>query len=515
MSLLAAAVPAMGATSRDPWYRDVSGHWAESYIQSLWEEGLTDGTMDTLHPWLSRCFFYPVAYSTRAEYAMLLAKTFGLPLNEQLPQLFSDVRPGFTLYRNKPAYLYIQAAGAAGIVQGDGSGRFQPGDSVSREQAVAMLVRALDLGPTAHAMSSSEVLSILKRYRDGLSVSPSLRPEMAVAVKLHIVYGYPDGSLGARDLLERGQAVTILYRSALIRAAALANPFSPDGDGIDDTAPFAITSLKNGNARSWRLAVTHLDERTALRTFSGYGPPPASVVWDGRDWAGRSLPPGTYYYRPFLADRLGQTLSGVLKPIVIETTTLSAYLSPSVVMAGGSFTVIAYTSGRASTVEARYGLSSGTGAQLTPENAVTSDTNRWQVRMTVPANRPQTHDVIYVTAHYPKAERQVQCLLTIYNPLWLRASVTPDTVPAGARVTFQAATSPAIRRVEAWWPGGERILLVPSISGWQAGWTVPLSTQPGSYVVTVRGWDQSRTASDQVVVRVQAGQAEVQVYLSD
>lgn len=513
---LSIAPPRAQASDRDPWYTDVGGNWAEVYIRSLWEEGLTDGILERWFPWRLRAYFTPLAYSSRGEYAMLVAKTFGLPLNTAGSQLFVDVPPDFRLYRNKTAYPFLQAAGVAGIVQGDGSGRFYPNALIPREQAVAMLVRALDLGPLARSMPAGEVRQILGRYRDGLSVQPSLRSEFAAAVKLHIINGYPDGTLRPGTWLDHAQGVTILYRSAMIRAQALVNPFSPDGDGDQDLTTFALTSLKNGNARSWALAITLYDERNVVRTFSGTGPAPAALTWDGRDWAGRLLTPGTYYYRPYLVDRLGQKLTGVMKPVTLEFRSLSAYLDPSLAAPGSRFTVTALTGGRAGEVTAHLGSPASPGVPLRPNEPTDHDTNRWVGVMSVPLGQRNGLVPVYVEARFGLSRRMAVVSLLVYAPTWLRASVAPDTVRAGQYVTFRADTSPGMTSVTAVWPVGGTVPLLPvGPQVWKAEWRVPASTTPGTYTVPVRGWDRGRMVSGTVTLRVNQPDVEVQVYLSD
>lgn len=514
--LFAVAAPAWAGGS-DPWYADVdSQHWGYPYVRSLWESGLTDGWLEEWAVGWTRSFFGPQKSITRSEYAMLLAKTFGLAPEGQSEPVFSDVPAYYRAYVSKPAFGYIQAAAHAGIARGDPWGRFRPDEQISRQEAVAMLVRALDLGPLAEAMPDDEVIRELQRFRDGLSVTPALRREVAVAVKLHILLGYPDGTVHPAGFLGRAEAAAVLYRSALIRATAQPNPFSPDGDGRGDVTSFLLTSLKNGNAASWQLVISLYDESAVLKTFSGAGGTPPSLIWNGQDWAGRPLGSGTYYYRPYLTDRTGQVLTGVLKPITLEVRRLTAVLHPSTAAPGERVTVDARTEGWAQQVSAHFGSQAAPGVGLPPKSPVLQSLNEWVGTLIVPADQPNGVVRVHVRARFAATERWVSLPLLVYDPLWLEAQATPNRLRAGKALTFTAQTSPGITRVSAFWPQGPEIPLEPSAAArWKAIWQVPAETPPGLYAVPVRGWDRGQAVGTVVNVQVDQPERGVQFFLSD
>ncbi|MEW5936052.1 MAG: S-layer homology domain-containing protein, partial [Bacillota bacterium] len=156
----AVAVPP-GAAARDPWYEDVPERfWAYRQIRVMWEEECADGQVFTRWRWtpwgdweetVSR--FYPNDRISRAQYALLMAKTFRLQPSDDPYPTFSDVPRGSCLYGDKPAYGHIQALTARGWIVGAGGNQFLPHDFMERQHAVAILVRALGLGEFARAMS--------------------------------------------------------------------------------------------------------------------------------------------------------------------------------------------------------------------------------------------------------------------------------------------------------------------------------------------------------------------------
>jgi hypothetical protein len=95
-------------------------------IETLAAAGITSGYPDGR--------FRPELTVTRGQLASFLAAALELP---PAPVTFSDVGPGDT-HRDA-----IGAVSRAGIVNGFSDGRFRPGQAVTREQAGAMLDRAL------------------------------------------------------------------------------------------------------------------------------------------------------------------------------------------------------------------------------------------------------------------------------------------------------------------------------------------------------------------------------------
>lgn len=89
--------------------------------------------------------FNPNQTVTRAEMATIICNMLGETENLKISDIFSDVPA--THWANK----YITKAAELGFVSGYGSGKFGPNDPVTYEQAVTMVVRAMNMGELAVA----------------------------------------------------------------------------------------------------------------------------------------------------------------------------------------------------------------------------------------------------------------------------------------------------------------------------------------------------------------------------
>ncbi|MCZ8523439.1 MULTISPECIES: glycosyl hydrolase family 18 protein [Paenibacillus] len=107
------------------------------------------------------------------------------------------------------AYATIAAARSAGLIDGVGGGRFDPEAPLTREQLSAILVRALSL-PSA---GSSAAAASLPAFQD---VTPSRWSYEAIRTLARegIVSGYPDGTFRAGLPTTRAQMAVLLGRSS-------------------------------------------------------------------------------------------------------------------------------------------------------------------------------------------------------------------------------------------------------------------------------------------------------------
>jgi len=111
-----------------PVLSDIQGNWAESVIKNLAEKGVINGYPDGA--------FKPDQNVTRAEFAKLVAKTFGYTATAQTG--FPDVREHW-------AQSYISAAAGQKVMNAFADGAFKPERTVSRAQIATMLSRILHL----------------------------------------------------------------------------------------------------------------------------------------------------------------------------------------------------------------------------------------------------------------------------------------------------------------------------------------------------------------------------------
>lgn len=108
-------------------FDDVSNHWAKDYINAATLKGIIDGYNDNS--------FLPDCYITRAEFAKIIAKTYGATSQ--------DGKIKFTDISNHWAKPYITYLTENNIINGYQDGTFQPDAQITRAEAVAIINRAI------------------------------------------------------------------------------------------------------------------------------------------------------------------------------------------------------------------------------------------------------------------------------------------------------------------------------------------------------------------------------------
>lgn len=133
-----------------------------------------------------------------------------------------------------------------------------------------------------------------------------------------VVAGNVD-QLGAGDADNRsGLTVLIDLRGGLLGAiSALPNPFTPNGDGINDRAEIHYDVLSITEATPVEVSLYDLEGRRIRTLFAGdvlsgrY-----TVPWDGTDESGQKVPPGLYLFRiKIRADIKREEVSGAIAAV--------------------------------------------------------------------------------------------------------------------------------------------------------------------------------------------------------
>ncbi|WP_163969596.1 S8 family serine peptidase [Oceanobacillus halotolerans] len=164
-------------------FPDINGHWAEDTITFLVEKGILNGYPDGT--------FGPGDLIGRAQAAKIIVEEMGLPLAESD---FPDVPDDYW------ASEHIGAAVEAGIFTGYDDGTFRPTDTLTRSEAAIILVRAYNLEGSSE-MTFPDVDESLWSY-----------PFIETLVANGIITGYPDGTFGPKDSINRGQFSTMMAR---------------------------------------------------------------------------------------------------------------------------------------------------------------------------------------------------------------------------------------------------------------------------------------------------------------
>lgn len=154
-------------------FTDVKGHWAERALIGFAKLGVINGYSDRT--------LKPDAKVSRAEFAVMLDRLFDLEADAARKVSFVDVE-------GKWGSASIQKLASLGILNGYGDGSFQPAKTLTRQEAIVVVSRLLDLrnpaknGPKAavadlNEASSFAVDAIEKAAEVGLVRGGEFRPQ--------------------------------------------------------------------------------------------------------------------------------------------------------------------------------------------------------------------------------------------------------------------------------------------------------------------------------------------------
>ncbi|MFO0780982.1 MAG: S-layer homology domain-containing protein [Candidatus Gracilibacteria bacterium] len=233
-------------------YKDVPADaWFYTYVEQLAAAGILDTTQQN---------YRPADLANRAEAAKLLVEAAGLTIDTSAGPSFTDVAPGAWYYQ------YVETAAKNGVVggykdaAGNLTGKFGPGDAVTREQFSKMAMNAMnltkntdggphfpDVGTDRWSYDFVETLynwSVVDGYPDG-TFGPTKNINRAEIAKMVV---------GAMDPVARGTAGAFNVQTATATSATMVDVmFSQD---VDATAGAVAGNFKIVDSNNAALAVT-------------------------------------------------------------------------------------------------------------------------------------------------------------------------------------------------------------------------------------------------------------------
>lgn len=179
-------------------FGDAANHWAQDAIDDLGSRMVVEGTGNAL--------FQPDRSITRAEFAAIVVRGLGL-----------KPASGATAFTDVSAEQWysgsINAAHSYRLISGMTDGSFRPDERITREQAIAIIARAMELtglkGSDLPAAASDEAL---RPYADAGEVSDWARSSVADGLRAAVVTGKGNGKLAPKSYVTRAELAVLVQR---------------------------------------------------------------------------------------------------------------------------------------------------------------------------------------------------------------------------------------------------------------------------------------------------------------
>ncbi|HUX12115.1 MAG TPA: FlgD immunoglobulin-like domain containing protein, partial [Spirochaetia bacterium] len=125
--------------------------------------------------------------------------------------------------------------------------------------------------------------------------------------------------------------VTVVIDTRPTSLTLSANPLSisPNGDGVQDTTVITPDAGLNSAMDSWNISI-HNSSGAVVRSYSGTQALPPTLIWNGADTAGSTVPDGTYSITARLSYRKGNLVEMTGPSIVVDTVAPSVSVTTDV-----------------------------------------------------------------------------------------------------------------------------------------------------------------------------------------
>lgn len=177
----------------DTTFDDLESYpWAKYEIEVLAVKGIANGTGNNN--------FTPSANISRADFLTLLIRT--LELEADVTNNFDDIKDTDYYYES------VGIAKALGITTGNGQNKFNPKESITRQDMIVLTKRALK---TANKLTEIAETSQLESFNDKTQIANYAKESIAVLVKEGLIKG-SNNMINPKGNTTRAEAAVLLYR---------------------------------------------------------------------------------------------------------------------------------------------------------------------------------------------------------------------------------------------------------------------------------------------------------------
>lgn len=180
-------------------FTDIADSWAKDIIVKT---GGFDIAGDST-------LFKPEQAITRGEFALGMVKGLDLKAGEKQVS-FKDVAADSRFAEA------INIAASLGVIEGRGEGDFDPDATITREEAMAIVQRALNSKNIGKEYTQEEINGLLGKFTDGNAVSDWARVPAAFNIDMKIIEGRPEGIV-PKGNITRGEAVKVIMTAADVK----------------------------------------------------------------------------------------------------------------------------------------------------------------------------------------------------------------------------------------------------------------------------------------------------------
>ncbi len=178
-------------------FRDVDKHWAKAAVNDMGSRMVISG--------INQDNFEPDRDITRAEFAAIIVQALGLKSGSGEGP-FSDVNAG-EWYSGS-----IQTGSEYKIISGYGNEKFGPTDKISREQAMSMIARAMNITGLKADFQTGEAEKLLAGYSDAGRAAEYAKNSLAACVKTGIITGKNKNMIAPKDNISRAEVAVMVQK---------------------------------------------------------------------------------------------------------------------------------------------------------------------------------------------------------------------------------------------------------------------------------------------------------------
>lgn len=175
-------------------FADTGSHWASAAIEELASRYIIEAGLNG--------YYGPNVDITRGEFAVMVARAFGLESEADAASRFRDIGSNHAIAAS------IGAATKAGIINGYVDGTFKPNNHITREQMAVMVVRAMEVAGKPASYNSS----VLQKFKDRNKIGGYAREAVIQAVSSGLIAGVSHDSFNPAGKASRAQAAVMLQR---------------------------------------------------------------------------------------------------------------------------------------------------------------------------------------------------------------------------------------------------------------------------------------------------------------